>query len=129
VMSETQARVETEVWEPNPDEPGYLQLVRRKTVDEVMDELRTIVGEYPTGGEEYFTSPLRLIADDEPEWPAGTIIVYAVEGSSEGDYVHVDVIKHDGQRVAVLPAKTFTGRADARAFARRLYDRIGRPGS
>lgn len=118
----TETTIETEVWVPDGDRPGYLKLVRRKSVGEVYDELRAVVGSYPTGGEEYFS--VSLARDQEIQWPSGQICVYSVNGSSEGDYVHVDVIA-GATRIPVLLAKTLTGRDDSWAFARKLADLLG----
>lgn len=114
--------VQTQVWTPNPERPGYLRLERTRTVREVYDDLRAIVGEYPYGGEEYFSvSP--ITAGLLP-WPEGRIVVFAVNGSSEGDYVHVEVqdVAYAGKRTQLMLAKTLDSRDAAWAFARRLAD-------
>lgn len=110
-------RVEVYEWRRNA-QTGYLDKVRTKMIGEVHDELREILGEYPDGGEEYF-SVMGSARDDE--WPEGDIVCYSVNGSSEGDYVHIDV-QRDGKRQLVMVAKTFMGRDASWAFARRLAD-------
>lgn len=124
-MSATEQRVATEVWRKDPDRPGYLKLLCRRSVQEVYDDLRTIVGEYPHGGEEYFSVVRNadgLLLRDWPHRPGSRLAVFAVNGSSEGDYVHVEVHDGSGGRELVLLAKTFEGRDAAWQFARCLAD-------
>jgi hypothetical protein len=110
-----QQHVEVYVWKGSDD--GYLHKTRTKTVSEVYDELRAILGEYPDGGEEYF----QVTQDAPAEWPAGDIVCFSVNGSSEGDYTHVEV--HNGRkRTLVMLGKTFAGRDSSWSFARRLAD-------
>lgn len=111
--------VETSIFRPDPERPGYLQLVRDRTVGEVLDDLRTALGEYPDGGEEYFSAS--ALGADRP-WPNGRIVVFSVNGSSEGDYTHLEVHLPDGSRDLIALAKTFMGRDASWAFARRLAD-------
>lgn len=109
--------IEPHVYENDPSSPGRRRLVRTKTVDEVLSEIRAAVGEYPEGGEEYLSAfPLTV-----GTWPEGRTVVFAVEGTSEGHYVHVEV-HHGDSRVLVLLAKTFAGRDAAWRFARQLAD-------
>lgn len=114
--------IETDVWERDPDNPGMMRHVRQRTVREVLDDLREVLGEYPRGGEEGLsvtcwrqydawkrehirtpdhTAPVgrccdvcsdRYIHRDRQPWPHGRVIVYVVTGGSEGHYTHVDVI-------------------------------------
>lgn len=111
-------RIETQVFRSGrgPD-VGYLIHDRDRTVGEVYDELRAAVGEYPHGGEEYLTAMLPR----ERKWPRGRLAVFSVNGSSEGDYVHVEV-HDDEQRTLVLLAKTFDGRDASWTFARVVAD-------
>jgi hypothetical protein len=111
--------VETEVWEPNPDQPGYLRRVRQRTVSEVYKDLRSHVGQDPEGGEEYFDIAVNLPNGETP-WPTGRIAVFSVRGGSEGDYTHVEV----GGKLVLL-AKTFQGRDASWRFARYLADLLG----
>jgi hypothetical protein len=98
---------------------GYLHKLRTKTVREVYEELRAILGEYPDGGEEYFS--IAPSVRGEAEWPDGDIVSFSVNGSSEGDFVHVEVHRN-GHRELVFLGKTFQGRDASWAFARRLAD-------
>jgi hypothetical protein len=113
-------KVEVEVWESDPDRPGYLKLARTKTVGEVIDELREITGEYPEGCTEGY-NVFPTLSRDLP-WPTGRIVVFTVNGSSEGNYTHVEVQTGDGTSKLVLLGKTFDGRDASWAFARQLAD-------
>ena len=115
-----EAKIRVHEWAPNPERPGYLVLVRTRTVGEVWTDLCTELGEYPDGGEEYLTTMIPRVQ----EWPAGLIVVFSVNGSSEGDYTHVEVHANDGssRRTCVMLAKTFMGRDASWAFARRVAD-------
>lgn len=126
--------IETQVWtrDTRPGREGYLVLERNRTVREVYDDVRAVLGEYPDGGEEYFSigpGVVRGVYDSAGtrEWPVGRVVVFSITGSSEGDYVHVEVHDHNhGQeRECVLLGKTFAGRDAAWAFARRLADLLG----
>jgi hypothetical protein len=113
-------KIETSVWRRDPDRPGNLAHVRQRTVREVYDDLRAVVGECPHGGEDSF-SP--YVSRRGRDWPKGRIVVFVVGGANEGDYVHVEVhCDPDGHRELVMLAKTFDGRDAAWAFARRLAD-------
>ena len=115
------SRIALQIWKPRPDGSGYLDLERTRTVGEVHDMIRERVGDYPYGGEEYFNVALDT-GVDEP-WPEGRLVCFAVVGSSEGDYVHVET--HVGNiRKLVFLGKTFDGPTAAWAFARRLYDML-----
>lgn len=113
-------RVEVYEWEQRPD--GYLHKVRTKTIREVYDELREHLGEFPYGGEEYFDIN-NLGGVRNMEWPEGDIVCFSVNGSSEGDYTHVEV-HGDGVRQLLFLGKTFSGRDASWAFARRLADML-----
>lgn len=69
--------------------------------------------------------------DESPPLPAGMlwwrIIVYTVEGTSEGDYIHVDGIpnRDDEKRRPIALIKTFRGRDHAWAMARIIADLLG----
>lgn len=114
-------KVDPFVWVPDPDRPGsgYLKLERVKKVREVLDEITDITGPYPEGcGEGLGVPPW---TDPNMEWPEGRIVVYSVNGSSEGDWTHVEV--HSGDTVhRLLLGKTFDGRDASWAFARRVAD-------
>lgn len=111
------AMIQVYEWEPRDD--GTLRKVRTKTVWEVYVELREALGAFPDGGEEYFQAVFPI--DHRKEWPEGNIVCFSVNGSSEGDYTHVEV--HRGhERTLIFLGKTFMGRDASWAFARRLAD-------
>lgn len=118
-------------YEKHLEMEGMLRHVRTKTIREVYDELREMLGEYPDGGEEYFSPS--TTTDPKAEWPQGRIVCYSVNGTSEGDYSHVDVhgyshvdVQGYGSGVSALipifTGKTFMGRDASWAFARLLAD-------
>jgi len=111
------ATVDGEVWEADPDRPGYLKLIRTKSAAEVFAEIIAITGKDPEGGEEYFA----LDATKTGPWPArARIVCYAVTGANEGHYVHVGAIHDGGRYESLLIAKTFSGADAAWGLARRL---------
>ena len=119
-------RIDVNLWKDERSPEGYMILERRKTIREVFDELLAIVGREGPGHNEYLTAMPPAI-DDQP-WPDGRIVCYPVVGDSEGDYVHIDVVRSKldgtGQRVieAMFLAKTFDGTDAAWAFARQCAD-------
>jgi hypothetical protein len=116
----TVTRIETSLWEPDPERPGYLRHVRDRTIDEVYDLICEQVGPYPDGAEEYFSVSA---ANGVENWPVkARIAIFAVEGSSEGDYVHVEALNPDRTFESLFLGKTFAGRDAAWGFARRLAD-------
>jgi hypothetical protein len=122
--------VDTEVRIADPDRPGYLQLTRRKTVDEVAGEILALVGRGAGGGftvvdgaDEYFG--VYPGADGSREWPEGGIVVYAVTGGSEGHYVHVEVRAGDGRSELLILGKGFAGADAAWTLARQLAGILG----
>jgi hypothetical protein len=119
------AMIATDCWQPDPDRAGYLRYVCQRTIREVVADLRRVLGEYPVGGEEYFTaSKYGRRGEEITDWPKGRIAVFAVRGSNEGDYVHIEVI-HEGESTIVALAKTFQGRDAAWTFARHVADLLG----
>ena len=110
--------VDTHIWAPGPD--GYRHLVRTKTIREVFDEVRAVVGPEPPGAEDYFRLP-STVSDDNCEWPTGRVIVLAVTGDSEGHYVHVEVLNLHGCHCMML-GKTLQGKDAAWTLARQLAD-------
>jgi hypothetical protein len=113
--------VDTVVWEPHPDHEGCSRVARHKTIREVRDELRVILGENPEGAEEYFTG---THAELDHQWPDGRLVVFAATGSNEGHYVHVGVIAGT-EYMPCLLGKTFAGWAAAHALAGRLAQILG----
>jgi hypothetical protein len=96
--------IDIEVWVPNPDKPGYLQLGRTKTIYEVEAELKARLK--ADGYWEYLDYFDICAALNEKETKAQTwpkhrwIACYVVTGGSEGYYVHVDIV-YGGQDVII----------------------------
>ena len=80
--------VDTTVWVDDPERPGLLTCTRRKTVDEVYDEILALAGRTEDGStvvdgaDDHFGIYPNVARDRE--WPEGRIVVYAVTGGSEG---------------------------------------------
>lgn len=119
--------IDTEVWEPDADRPGFLRRVRTKTIAEVFDELRAALplDEYGCmdGCNEYLSVPLTT-ASTQP-WPEGRIAVFPVTGGNEGHYTHVEVIHHTHGSTLVILGKTFDGWDNAWDFAKRVARVLG----
>lgn len=98
--------IETEIWEPNPDKSGYLRLVRHKTFKEVFEETKQFLIERDIWDNlDYFNLQNDKECESNP-FPAWRMICcYAVVGSSEGYYVHVDIIDIDGKRIPLFIGK------------------------
>lgn len=144
------ATVEVDEWVHADDyaETGHIVRSRWKTVKEVRNEILVHLGsprpewDYVSDdvickapedggfGMEGLTAFLDVLSGySEPSnpWPDGRIVVFAIRGGSEGDWVHVEVEDRDGRKpnVCVLLAKTFSGRDAAWRFARVLADLLG----
>lgn len=117
--------VETEVWEPDADRPGFLRRVRTKTVDEVFTELRAALGDTEDipGCEEYLSVLSTVPAHQQ--WPDGRIVVFPVTGGSEGRYVHVAVIGAAGKIDTLILGKSFDSVDPVWAFAQRVATILG----
>jgi hypothetical protein len=111
-------QIETEIWVPNPEKPGYLMLERMKTIGEVYDELEQILKEQGIYGEmDYFGissgwngRKQEARKQDFPNYR--WIACFAVEGGSEGHYIHVEIISAEGgkwKREIIFLGKTFCG--------------------
>lgn len=112
-------KIDVTVWKDERSPEGYMVQERRKTVREVYDELVGIVGREGPGHNEYLS--MSIHRDGDAEWPDGRIVCFSVDGSSEGDYVHVEVHNGDVRELMFL-AKTFDGRDASWAFARQCAD-------
>lgn len=101
-------QIETEVWVLNPEKPGYLKMERKKTVNEVFQELVSVLKEEGLYGElDYFN--IRVGIDRKADFPDfHWIACFSVTGGSEGHYIHVDVISDKGTENLFL-GKTFLG--------------------
>jgi hypothetical protein len=129
-----QEPIETEVWEPNPDKPGYLRFVRMKTISEVYDELKArlkaddlLPDEYfqiSSGfryGDEYGGKTPNKIPLPKNYWQ---IICFAVRGTSEGYYIHVGLILKDGQYQDLFLGKTLQEGEDGLNYALQIVSAV-----
>jgi hypothetical protein len=80
---------------------------------------------FKRGGCRLHTTCKQFTPCSEAPMPDGTLVVFSVRGSSEGDYTHVEVLKGDGTRELILLAKTFQGRDASWTFARHVADLLG----
>lgn len=129
-----QPKIEIEVWKPNPDAkyPGTIVIDYRRKIQDVLDELNTkLVAEGLEFDESRFTNMTKW--EDPAYKPSGyrefslpwpkyrRIAVFPVTGTSEGHYVHIEVILDSedhikaGGLISVAPircialCKTFRG--------------------
>lgn len=116
--------IDVDVWEKNPDKPGYLRFVRMRTVGEIFDELKARLKQDDLLPDEYFNI-------SQPEWtecnyknerdieiPDGfwRIIAFATPGTSEGHYIHVSLIKK-GKIYNMFTGKTLREGEDGMDYA------------
>jgi hypothetical protein len=115
--------IEVEVWEPNPEKPGYLKQVGTRTIEEVFEQVKARIPKDLMDHMDYFMYSSR---DGKNEMPCGRwISAYPVIGDNEGHYVHVDVIaiydpktgQQTKEREHIYTAKTFDGFDTAAEFA------------
>lgn len=101
-------QIETEIWIKNPEKPGYLMLERKKKVTEVFEELIEVLKEEKVYEElDYFH--VSVGNDKDSDFPTfHKIACFAVEGGSEGHYIHIAVITPAGIDTLFL-GKTFCG--------------------
>jgi len=106
-----QEPIDIEVWEPNPEKPGYLRFVRMKTVQEVFDELEARLKTDKLLPDEYFTISPEYDRCPEMETPKDwwRIACFAVKGVNEGHYVHIGIIRAGGEYRDLFLGKTFQG--------------------
>jgi hypothetical protein len=126
-VPDTTTTIDTDVWEPDTERPGYLKHVRQRTVGEVYDDLQAALGirqsgpdfHLPDGCNEYFS----LMVPRGTDWPRNhRTVAYAVTGGSEGWYVHVSTIDYNGTggHQTLILGKTFDGWDEAWGFAKKL---------
>jgi hypothetical protein len=65
--------------------------------------------------------------DPYGDWPDDVrwIAVFPVTGSSEGHYVHVELIRDQGKRSLFMLGKTFQGMEHAKAMCSKIIDLLG----
>lgn len=106
--------IETEIWIPNPEKPGYLMLERKKTYAEVFEELVQVLKEQGVyDGLDYFSNMMRREQEKGEFRDWRWIACYAVEGGNEGHYIHVATIfdntSEHWKTETVFMGKTFMG--------------------
>lgn len=115
---------EIEVYEPNPENPRYLRKARNKTMKEVLDDINKMLPYYVSDIEEvwdYFHISCRISQQCDVPFPEyRCIVVYVITGTSEGHYVHVDIINKEEKRENIFLGKTFSGFNKAWDVARAL---------
>ena len=108
-----------EIWEPNPDKPGYLQFVKTRTVGELFDYCKAALE--PSGildQLEYFDLMWRKKADEPLPLRIKWLVVFVVKGGSEGHYIHIEAItdnddvKRTHDRELLILGKSLSNRYD-----------------
>lgn len=111
--------IEITIWKPIKDKPGYVTNAGNMTVQEIYDEVKAHLKQngfydemdyFGTGGAKDSQSPF-------PQWH--WIACYAVQGGSEGHYIHVDTINSKG-RETIFTGKTFHGMEHALKISNEL---------
>jgi hypothetical protein len=112
--------VETAVWEPNPDKPGYVRKVRQRTVGEIADDFGAKLESCGISGFEYL-STAGIGCRDVP-WPEGITFVSLEVGGNEGYSIYVGVrstgASPEYRHTLTMPirVKVLAGRDDALAM-------------
>lgn len=90
------SRIETEIWENVPEQPGRMKYVGQRNVSEVFRDLETFLREENLYPDEYFMLNRDFERSDEQKMPrVMDVVCYAQWGGSEGIYLEVDLwIKH-----------------------------------
>ena len=94
---------------------GFATRVKGRPVMEIYRKLEALVHSAGLIVDEYFTiSPDAEYTHNLVEWPDNVVCImcYAIEGGSEGHYVHVDVQVRNGrdtETIGVFLIKTFLG--------------------
>ena len=82
-----------EIWEPDPEKPGYLKFKATRTLKELFDYCKEALT--PSGildQLEYFDLMWRKKADDPLPRRIKWLVVFVVKGGSEGHYIHIEAI-------------------------------------
>lgn len=116
------SRIDTQIWKPHPEKPGYVCYVGQRKASEVFAELEAFLKEENIYPDEYF-----LMTDFElpdMDFPKGNIRCYAQWGGSEGIYLEVDVLvpaddKNPSRTVNFATGKTLDDSSEA--FDRMQY--------
>ena len=91
-------KIEIQKWEPVPEKPHCVKEAGKLTLGEVEELLNTKLKELGIAPDDYgFDLTYHLKADQEfPEYH--WICCYPVTGSSEGHYMHIDIIDGNGYK-------------------------------
>lgn len=104
--------IEIETWLPNPDNPHYLILDRRRTIGEVFADLKQAMKEQKIRDDlDYFSISTSSKEEAEPFPEFNWVSVFLVRGGNEGYYFHIEVIKGDNRRLLYL-GKTLHEKVD-----------------
>jgi hypothetical protein len=128
--------IEIQLWEPVPNTPGYTRVCGARTLWAVLDDIEARLRAMPCPGKDYdlwnsmdyfHIAVDKKYAEPDVEWPKDWrwIACYAVTGSSEGEYIHVDVIDREDKRTLLYLGKTFCGMPVACAIASALTEMLG----
>ena len=119
------SRIETEIWEPVPDKPGYVQYVGQRKVSEVFQDLENFLREENLYPDEYFLLSHDFCREPDQKMPRiRDVICYAQWGGSEGVYLEVELLaKHpiENQYVRVNFASGKTLDESGKDFDRMQY--------
>jgi len=104
--------IETQVWIPDPGQPGYLMYKRQRGVGEVYDDCRQALIEAGLFEQlDYFDIDPSL--EPSAPWPRSRwTALFAVPGNSEGHYIHIEALDPFGgsdKHVLQILGKTFAG--------------------
>lgn len=103
--------IETEIWEPVPDKPGYVRFVKGRKIIEVYKELYEALSEMKLLPDEYFLLSHRI--GENEEFPRDAVIRATTQwGSNEGIYIDVDIVTRD-ERVHFITGKTLSETTEA----------------
>jgi hypothetical protein len=82
------------VYEPDPENPRYLNFVRMATVGELYDFCRAALDKAAILEKfEYFDLMLEVDRDDPLPENLWRLVVFPVTGGSEGHYLHIDAFE------------------------------------
>ena len=104
-------KIDLEVWEQTGD--GKMRFVRNKTVNEVQEELNSILRKYYSDIYEQLENGVSIAFDASRRWNNEPfprhhwIACYVVRGC-EGYWLHIDTIDNDGKRELIFLAKTLS---------------------
>lgn len=104
--------IDTDIWESDPEKPGYLRYVKQMSVGDVFNRLKEYLTHYVPDWKDvldyiHVDSDIMYrdkgLKDDFPKYD-GYLKCYLVTGSSEGHYIHIEA-----NNKLVFVCKTFAG--------------------